>query len=151
MCAKSLQSRLSLCNPKNYSPPGSCPRDSPGKNTGVDCHVLLQGIFPAQGSNPDPLCLLRWQVGSLPLVPLGKPRKQGGNGISFSTHEDHTHRSKKLSWLCEVVQSEGRHLPEETPCEHSEYCVGGSCSPFSIVTMLLFMVYSFQCIFHIKL
>ena len=118
MCAKSLQSRLSLCNPKNYSPPGSCPRDSPGKNTGVDCHVLLQGIFPTQGSNPDPLCLLRWQVGSLPLVPLGKPRKQGGNGISFSTHEDHTHRSKKLSWLCEVVQSEGRHLPEETPCEH---------------------------------
>ena len=22
----------------------------PGKNTGVDCHVLLQGIFPSQGS-----------------------------------------------------------------------------------------------------
>ena len=28
-----------------------CPRDSPGKNTGVDCHLLLQGIFPTQGSN----------------------------------------------------------------------------------------------------
>ena len=26
--------------------------DSPGKNTGVDCHALLQGIFPTQGSNP---------------------------------------------------------------------------------------------------
>ena len=26
--------------------------DSPGKNTGVSCHVLLQGIFPTQGSNP---------------------------------------------------------------------------------------------------
>ena len=26
--------------------------DSPGKNTGVDCHALLQGIFPSQGSNP---------------------------------------------------------------------------------------------------
>ena len=25
--------------------------DSPGKNTGVDCHFLLQGIFPTQGSN----------------------------------------------------------------------------------------------------
>ena len=23
-----------------------CPRDSPGKNTGVGCHALLQGIFP---------------------------------------------------------------------------------------------------------
>ena len=30
---------------------------------------LLQGIFLTQGSNPDFLCLLRWQVGSLPLVP----------------------------------------------------------------------------------
>ena len=30
--------------------------DSPGKNTGVDSHALLQGIFPTQGSN---LCLLR--------------------------------------------------------------------------------------------
>ena len=29
-----------------------CPRDSPGKNTGVGCHGLLQGIFLTQGSNP---------------------------------------------------------------------------------------------------
>ena len=29
-----------------------CPRNSPGKNTGVDIHALLQGIFPTQGSNP---------------------------------------------------------------------------------------------------
>ena len=28
-----------------------CPWDSPGKNTGVGCHVLLQGIFPTQGLN----------------------------------------------------------------------------------------------------
>ena len=28
------------------------PWDSPGKNTGVGCHFLLQGIFPTQGSNP---------------------------------------------------------------------------------------------------
>ena len=34
------------------------PRDSPGKNTGVDCHALLQAIFPTQGSNPCLLCLL---------------------------------------------------------------------------------------------
>ena len=26
--------------------------DSPGKNTGVDCHFFLQGIFPTQGLNP---------------------------------------------------------------------------------------------------
>ena len=28
-----------------------CPRSSPHKNTGVGCHVFLQGIFPSQGSN----------------------------------------------------------------------------------------------------
>ena len=41
-----------------------CPWDFPGKNTGVGGHVLLQGIFPCQGSSP----LLPWQVGSLPLL-----------------------------------------------------------------------------------
>ena len=35
------------------SPPGSSVHgDSPGKNTGVGCHALLQGIFPTQESNP---------------------------------------------------------------------------------------------------
>ena len=29
-----------------------CPWDSPGKNTGMGCYALLQGIFPTQGSNP---------------------------------------------------------------------------------------------------
>ena len=38
----------------------------------MSCHFLLQGIFLTQGSNPR-LCLLHWKVGSLPLVPPGKP------------------------------------------------------------------------------
>ena len=29
-----------------------CPWDSPGKNTGMGCHSLLQGIFLSQGLNP---------------------------------------------------------------------------------------------------
>ena len=29
-----------------------CPQNSPGKNTGMGCHSLLQGIFPTQGLNP---------------------------------------------------------------------------------------------------
>ena len=36
----------------------------PGKNTGVGCHFLLQGIFLTQGSNPHLLCLLHWQASS---------------------------------------------------------------------------------------
>ena len=41
--AKSLQSCPTLCNPIDGSPPGPPhPWDSPGKNTGVGCHFLLQ-------------------------------------------------------------------------------------------------------------
>ena len=40
--AKLLQSYPTLCDPIDGSPPGSCPWDSPGKNTGVGCHFLLQ-------------------------------------------------------------------------------------------------------------
>ena len=44
---------LILCDPTDCSLPGSSDHgDSPGKNTGVGCHALLQGIFPTQGSNP---------------------------------------------------------------------------------------------------
>ena len=38
--------------PHNLSPTRLlCPWDSPGKNTGVNCHSLLQSIFPTQRSN----------------------------------------------------------------------------------------------------
>ena len=49
-----------------------CLFNSPGKNTGVGCHTLLQGIFPTQGSNPSILLLLNCAAGSLPVVPHGK-------------------------------------------------------------------------------
>ena len=42
-----------------------CPWDYP--NTAMGCPFLLQGIFPMQGWNLDLLCLLPWQVDSLPL------------------------------------------------------------------------------------
>ena len=39
--AKSLQSCLTLCDPRDGSPPRlPSPWDSPGKNTGVGCHFL---------------------------------------------------------------------------------------------------------------
>ena len=45
-----------------------CPWDFPGKNTGVGCHSLLQGILWIHGSNP---FLLHWQVNSLLLSHQG--------------------------------------------------------------------------------
>ena len=48
-----------------HSLPGSSVQGySPGKNTGVGCHALLQGFFPIQGSNPGlPHC--RWILSHL--------------------------------------------------------------------------------------
>ena len=70
--AQSLWLYLTPCNPMDCSPPGSVPWDSPGKNTGVVCHALLQGIFETQELNPRLLSPLHWQAGFLPLAPPGK-------------------------------------------------------------------------------
>ena len=50
----------------DYSLPGSLrPWDFPGKNTGVGCHFLLQGIFLTQGSTPGlPRCSLTRTAGT---------------------------------------------------------------------------------------
>ena len=48
-----------------------CPWNFPGKNPGIGCHILLQGIFLSQRSNP---CLLHWQADSLSLCHLGSPK-----------------------------------------------------------------------------
>ena len=69
--AQSLQSCPTVCDRMDYSPPGSSVHgwDAPGKNTGVCCHALLQGIFPTQGSNLCLFRLLHWQVGPWPQAP----------------------------------------------------------------------------------
>jgi len=52
--------------------------DSPGKNTGVGCHALLQGIFSTQG--PNPLSLVSLASPALagwffPKAPPGEPQE----------------------------------------------------------------------------
>ena len=69
------QSCPTLCDPRDCSLPGSSVHgDSPGKNTGVGCRALLQGIFPAQGLNPGlPNCrqfLYHLSEEGSPLFPL---------------------------------------------------------------------------------
>ena len=51
-----------------------CAWNSPAKNTAVDCHFLLQEIFPTQGLDPPLLYLLHRQADSVPLSHLGSPR-----------------------------------------------------------------------------
>ena len=76
VCARSAAKLYrTLFNPMDHSLPGSsCPWDFPGGNTGVSCHVLLQGICPTQGSN---LSLLHRHVGSSPPSHLGTPYQLG--------------------------------------------------------------------------
>ena len=51
-CCLFAKSCPTLLQPQGLQPTRFlCPWDFPGKNTGVVCHFLLQGIFPTQGSN----------------------------------------------------------------------------------------------------
>ena len=72
--AKSLQSCPTL---------QPCPRDSPGNNTGVGCHFLLQEVFPPQGLNPGLSGLLHRQASHyrvLSITPLEPTAKLQGCG-----------------------------------------------------------------------
>ena len=72
---QSFQLCLTLCNPKAL-----CAWDFPGKNTGVGCHFLLQGIFPTHGLKP---CLLLSKWILLPLGHLGIQKNYKNNFIAF--------------------------------------------------------------------
>ena len=67
---KVTQLCLTFCDPLDCNPPGSAVHgDSSGKNTGVICHALLQGIT--------------LQVDSLPSEPPGKTKNIGVGNLSF--------------------------------------------------------------------
>ena len=73
MCRSVAQLCPAFCDPMDCSPPILCPWDFTGKNTGVGCHTLLQGISLTQGSNQCLLRLVHWQMDSLSLSHLGSP------------------------------------------------------------------------------
>ena len=84
--ARWLQLRPTLCE-WTVARQAPLSMDAPGKNPGVDCHALLQGIFPTLGSNTHLLCLLHWQAGSLPLVPPGKSQERERTGKAIGATE----------------------------------------------------------------
>ena len=76
-----------LCDPMVCSPPGSSVHgDSPGKNAGMGCHALLQGIFPTQGSNLSLLPQCRQVLYCLSHQESPKSESRG-NLIMFGTDE----------------------------------------------------------------
>ena len=84
-CAKLLQSCLILCNPLDYSPPGSSVLGILQARILSGLPFPIPGDFLTQGLNPCLLRLLHWQTGSLPLGPTGKElRTLEWVAISFS-------------------------------------------------------------------
>ena len=94
-----------------------CPWDSPGKNTRVGYHALLQGIFLGQGLNLHLLCLL-WQAGSLLLEPPGSPTIFVVFDLKKTQHLGHGILKPSLRNVCQDIRlaAEGRRK-----------CKGGVC------------------------
>ena len=110
------QSRLTLCGPMDCSPPDSSVHGilqgkdtgvSPGKNPGVACHFLLQGMFPTQGLNPG---LLLRQVDSLPSEPAEKPRN-GQRNHSCWPHRLVLYKKTGFHFPCKLTGCPVPRLP----------------------------------------
>ena len=77
-----------------------CPWDSLGKNTGVGCHFLLEGIFLTQGLNPESAALVGGFFTTSPtreapsLKYTGKPFSRAFKGLTLF----HSYRGKNLSY-----------------------------------------------------
>ena len=110
-----------------------CPQDFPGKNTGVGCHILLQGIFLTQEWNP---CLLRWQADSLPLYHLGRPllvpkeRKRDGKN---SKGQKRSERERMAEQWVPLAQYRSCNPPR--PLETSVQLPSAFWKPFHSVSL----------------
>ena len=72
-------------------------------------HFCLQGILPTQGLNPHLLCLLHWQVASLPLHHLGALTRHHPDSIFLALHLPTPH---PLLWLNSQAPSGGTGAPD---------------------------------------
>ena len=102
--SEAAQSCLTLSDPMDCSLPGSSIHGI--LQARVGCHALLQGTFLTQGLKLYLLCLLHWQVGSLPLSSPGKPRV---SLWKLKYYLEQVEREKKQKKLVTVV-GEGHRL-----------------------------------------
>ena len=136
------QSCPTLCSPMDCNLPGSSVHgDSPGKNTNVGCHCLLQGIFLTQGLN---LHLLHWQADFfLPLsnlnITLQKRCKEQANWTwlicilmkTLSVHREHYFLMDKIciSFFIDLFVTEKAYSLKQ----------GNRCPKFTTVHFVLFL------------
>ena len=77
------QSRLTLCDPRDCSPPGSSVYGILQARTRVGCHFLLQGISPTRGFEPTSPMSPALAGGFCTAQPPGKPSAQQ---VPLKTH-----------------------------------------------------------------
>ena len=102
---KSLQPCPTLCDPIDGSPPGSRPWDSPGKNTGVGCHFLLQCMKVKSESEVAQSCPILSDLMdySLQVPPsMGFPRQEYWSGLPLPSpmHES----EKEVAQACRTLR-----------------------------------------------
>ena len=130
------QSCPTLCNPMDRSLPGSSVRrDSPGKNTGVGCYVLLQEIITTQRLNPG-LLHCRWilychfiSLQSLPpLSPSHLPRSSQSAGLGSLCYIATSHQPFMLHMIVYICHCYLLHLSPSPTVSTSPFST--SASPF---------------------
>ena len=95
------QSCPTLCDPIGCSLPGpSVHGYSPGKNTGVGCHFLLQGIFQIQGLNPG-LLHCRWIL--YQMNQKGNPRTLAWVAYHFASGSSQPRNRTRVSSIAGVL------------------------------------------------
>ena len=115
--AKSLQSCPTLCDPIGGSLSGfPHPWDSPGKNTGVSCHFLLQCMKVKSESEVAQLCLTLWPHGLQPtrlLRPWDFPGKStsGATKTSYSSplRQDPFEYFTNAQWIFSNLSLRNKH------------------------------------------
>ena len=103
------------------------PWNSPGQNTGVGCHALLQGIFPTQGSNPG---LLHCRQILYQLSHKGSPRILEWVAYPFSSGSSDTGiklGSPALQVYSLPTELSGKPLRGVTRTALSFYCIQSVC------------------------
>ena len=86
---------------------------TPGKNPGLGCHFLLQGIFPTQGPNLHILHFLHWRVDSLP---PGKPQSLPTSDY-YKRHHQKSPQHTPMALVHMVLKFPDMGLPHQRVCQ----------------------------------
>ena len=135
-----------FCNPVDYSPPGSSVH-------GFYRQEYWSGLpFPPPGDLPDPesepqlLCLLHWQVDSLPLYHLASPKRDVQFSRSVVSDSLRPHESQHARPPC-PLPTPGVHSESRPSSQWCHPAISSSVVPFYDNP---FRVFSNESILHMR-